>query len=290
MNLPKIDRRSALAALGGGLLASSAWRTFAADPNRLFKIGACDWSIRNRGNLAAMEMARKIGLDGVEVSFGKPGDEFDLRKAENRKKYQAEAKKHGVEICSLAMGVLNQLPYATSPEAEQWVLDCIEVMPKLNQKVVLLAFFSNGDLKGKKDMQDAAINRLKNAAPKAEQAGVILGVESYLNADEHMRILDAVDSPAVQVYYDVANMNKAGYDIYKEIRQLGKDRICQIHCKENGYLLGEGLIDFPKVKEAIDEIGWQGWLIIEGAVPQGGEMFDSYVQNQKFLRGLFPTG
>ncbi len=290
MTLPRINRRSALAAIGGSFFASSALRTFAADPKRTFKIGACDWSIRSRGDVAAMKMAQDIGLDGVEVSFGKPGDTYDLRKAENRTKYQAEAKKHGVEICSLAMGILNQVPYATSPDAEQWVLDCIDVMPKLNQKVVLLAFFSNGDLKGKPDMQEAAIARLKKAASKAEEAGVVLGVESYLNADEHMRILDAVDSPAVKVYYDVANMNKMGYDIYKEIRQLGRDRICQIHCKENGYLLGKGLIDFQKVKEAVDDIGWQGWLIVEGAVPKGGEMFDSYVKNQKLLRSIFPTG
>ena len=290
MNTPRINRRSALAALGGSLFASSAWQVFAADPKRTFKIGACDWSIQNRGDVAAMKMAREIGLDGVEVSFGRPGDPYDLRQAENREKYLAEANRHGVEICSLAMGILNQVPYATSPEAEQWVLDCIDVMPKLKQKVVLLAFFSEGDLKDKKDMQDAAIERLKKAAPKAEAAGVVLGIESYLNADDHRRILDAVGSPAVKVYYDVANMDKMGYDIYKEIRQLGRDRICQIHCKENGFLLGQGKIDFRKVKEAVDEIGWQGWLVIEGAVPPGGKMLESYVKNQEFLRGLFPTG
>ena len=289
MKSPRINRRSALAAMGGSLLASSAWQVLAADPQRTFKIGACDWSIRSRGDVAAMKMAQDIGLDGVEVSFGSPGDEYDLRLPRNREKYQAEATKHGVEICSLAMGILNQIPYATSPEAEQWVLDCIDVMPKLNQKVVLLAFFSNGDLKDKKDMQDAAIARLKKAAPMAEKAGVTLGIESYLNADDHKRILDEVGSPSVKVYYDVANMTKMGYDIYQEIRQLGRDRICQIHCKENGFLLGQGKIDFPRVKEAIDEIGWQGWLVIEGAVPQGGQMFDSYVKNQKYLRGLFPT-
>jgi sugar phosphate isomerase/epimerase len=290
MNTPRINRRSALASIGGGLIGSSAWRALAADPKRIFKIGACDWSIHGRGDVAAMKMAKEIGLDGVEVSFGRPSDKYDFRKAENREQYQAEAKKHDVVISSLAMGVLNRVPYATSSEAEQWVLDCIEVMPKLDQKVVLLAFFADGDLKGKKEMQDAVIQRLKKAAPKAEAAGVVLGIESYLNANEHLRILDAVDSPAVKVYYDVANMNEMGYDIYQEIQQLGRDRICQIHCKENGYLLGQGEIDFLKVKEALDVIGWQGWLIIEGAVPQGGQMFDSYVKNQKLLRSVFPTG
>ena len=164
MSTLRINRRSALAAMGGSLAASSAWRILAADPKRLFKSGACDWSIRNRGDVAAMKMAKDIGLDGVEVSFGRPGDKYDLRLEENRRLYLAEAEKQKVEICSLAMGILNEIPYATSPEAEQWVLDCIEVMPKLDQKVVLIAFFSNGDLKDKPDMSGSDPSASKGRA------------------------------------------------------------------------------------------------------------------------------
>jgi sugar phosphate isomerase/epimerase len=289
MQGPRIHRRAAVAAIGGGLIASSALRTFAADPSRQFKIGACDWSIQRQGDIAAIKMTKQIGLDGVEVSFGRPGDKYDLRVARNRELYQAAAKEHGIAICSLAMGILNEVPFATSPDADSWVWDCIDVMPKLGVKVVLLAFFSKGDLKGKPELQDAVIARLEKLAPRAEAAGVVLGIESYLNADEHLRILEAVKSPAVMVYYDVANMHHMGYDVYTEIRRLGRDRICQIHCKENGYLLGQGKIDFQQVKAAIDQTGWQGWLVIEGAVPEGSAMFDSYVKNQRTLRSIFPT-
>jgi L-ribulose-5-phosphate 3-epimerase len=289
MNPRQITRRRALAAIGGGILASPAFRAFAADGGRKFKIGACDWSIQKRGDPAALKTAKEIGLDGVEVSFGQPGEKFDLRLAENREKYLAEAKSHGVEIASLAIGILNQVPYASDAGAEQWVADCIGVMPKLNQKVVLLAFFGNGDIKDRPELRKEVSRRLKRVAPKAEAAGVILGIESYLNADEHLQILDAVGSPSVQVYFDVANMHEMGYDVCREIRQLGRDRICQIHCKENGFLLGEGKVDFAKVKQAVDEIGWQGWLIIEGAVPGGKPMFECYVKNQEFLRRMFCT-
>jgi sugar phosphate isomerase/epimerase len=105
----------------------------------------------------------------------------------------------------------------------------------------------------------------------------------------YLRILDGVGSPAVQVYYDVANMTARGYDIVGEVRQLGRERICEIHCKENGALLGQGKVDFSKVKGVLDEIGYRGWLIIEGAVPKGRSVRESYVQNQKYLRSLFST-
>lgn len=261
--------------------------TLLADEKRLFKIGACDWSIGRGGQLSAMELAGQIGLDGVQVDFGAPGAKYDLRKEDVRRQYLDAAKKHGVEIVSLGMGVLNSVPYSSDLRAEKWVEDCIQVMPKLGQKVALLAFFGRGDIKDRPDLQKEVIRRLKLVAPAAEKARVVLGLETWLSADEHLQILDAVGSPAVQVYYDVANMEHRGYDLYKEIRQLGRDRICEFHCKENGFLLGQGRVDFAKVKEAIDKIGWSGWLVIEGAVGKGKNVFDSCVHNQKYLRLVF---
>jgi sugar phosphate isomerase/epimerase len=268
----------------------STLRLFAEDKCRLFKIGACDWSIGKARQFEAMDVARRIGLDGVQVSFGEVGLETDLRRPEARATYANKANELGVEIASLAMGVLNQRPYWSDPDAEQWVADCINVMEKMKQRVVLLAFFGKGDIKGNPSAQKEVIRRLKKVAPAAEKAGVVLGLETWLNADEHLSILDAVGSPAVQVYYDVANMEKQGYDIYREIRQLGRERICEVHAKENGFLLGQGKVDFPKVKAALDDIGWSGWLIIESATIKSKSLVDCYTENQNYLRSIFPTG
>jgi sugar phosphate isomerase/epimerase len=286
MNMHCITRRQALT-IGTGLAISPALLCLANDEQRRFKIGACDWSIGRGGQLGALELAKQIGLDGVQVSFGQPGGEFDLRNEAVRRQYEQAAAEHGVEIASLAMGVLNSVPYASDKDAERWVEECVEVMPKLRQKIVLLAFFGDGDIKDKPELQEEVIRRLKRVAPQAEKAGVVLGLETWLSADEHLRILDAVGSPAVQVYYDTANMEKQGYDIYREIRQLGRERICEFHCKENGFLLGEGRVDFRRVKDAMDDIGYSGWLVIESAVGDGRSVQDSYVHNQKYLRSVF---
>ena len=48
-------------------------------------------------------------------------------------------------------------------------------------------------------------------------------------------------------------------------------------------------IDFGRVRETLDEIDYSGWLIIEGATEQGRSTFDCYVDNRKFLRGIFPA-
>lgn len=286
-----IDRRRFLAA-GTALttlgLTPNVRRLFAAPSKPGFKIGACDWSIGYRQNIEALEEAKRIGLEGVQVSFSEPGGDFDLRDDTVRSQYLATSKRLNVQIASLAMGIFNQKPFATDEHAEQWLTDCIHVMEKMGQKIVLLAFFGKGDIKGKPDLQREVIRRLKRLAPLAEQAGVILGVESTLDVDDHLRILDGVASPSVQVYYDVANMHYAGYDIFAEMKKLGRERICQIHAKERDHLLGQGPIDFRRVREVLDEIGYRDWLIIEGATVKGRSRFDCYVDNLKYLRGLFP--
>ena len=90
--------------------------------------------------------------------------------------------------------------------------------------------------------------RLKLFAPKAEKAGVILGIESWLSAEEHVAIIERVGSTSVQVYYDVANSEKMGYGIYREIRWLcSRILICEFHRKENDSLLGKGKVEFIKL-------------------------------------------
>jgi sugar phosphate isomerase/epimerase len=275
----------------GGLGAAAALRCFgpvlgAASAARGFKIGVCDWSVGKTSDIAAFEIAKSLGLDGVQVSLGSLRNDMHLRKPEVQETFRKAAKETGVEIASLAIGELNQVPYKSSPRAEQWVADSIGVCKALGVTVVLLAFFSRGDLRKDEKGIDTVVERLKRVAPKAEKAGVILGLESYLSARQHMDIIDRVGSPTVQVYYDVGNSNDMGYDIYEEIRFLGDKHICEFHAKDGKSLFGEGKVDFKEVRRAMDDIGYRGWIQIEGAQPLGMEK--SYRHNAEYLRSIFP--
>ena len=251
-----------------------------------FKIGACDWTLNKRTDPAAFEVAKRLGLDGVQVDMGDVKDGLPLRKPELQKKFLEISKKINVTISSLALGVLNEVPLKSDPRAEQWVRDSIDVSKALGTRVVLVAFFGNGDVRGDPKGIDAVVERLKRLAPPAEKAGVVLGFESWLSAEEHMAILERVGSPALQVYYDVGKSHKMGYDIYKEIRFLGK-HICEFHAKDYDDLYGKGTINFPEVRRAMDDIGYRGWIQIEGAkFPLGVE--ESVHYDAKYLRSVFP--
>lgn len=284
----QLSRRRMLA-LAGGVLGTvvctfpSLAPLFAAPSGRSFKIGACDWSIGKMADPEALQVAKEIGLNGVQVSLGTADNGMHLRQAQVQERYKDKAAQTGVEIASLAIGELNSIPYKSDPRTIEWVHDSVDACKAMGTTVVLLAFFGNGDLRDDPEGQKEVIRRLREVAPRAEKAGVVLGIESWLSADDHLRIINAVGSPAVRVYYDVCNSNDRGYDIYKEIRQLGS-HICEVHAKENGALLGKGKVDFNKVREALDEIGYKGWVQIEGAVPDGAQMVPSYKLNAAFLR------
>lgn len=284
----KITRRDLLKSSIGlvGLSYFGAYDAFAFDSSNRFKIGACDWSINQLAEVKAIEVGKKIGLDGVQISLGTLDNNMHLRQKKIQQQYKDACEKFGMAIGGIAIGEMNNIPYKSDPRAEEWVSDSIDVAKAMNVNVVLLAFFSNGDLKNDPVGTKEAIRRLEKVAPKAEDQGIILGIESWLSAQEHMEILNAVDSPNVKVYYDVANSNKMGYNIYEEIRWLGKEHICEFHAKENGHLLGKGKIDFEEVRKAMDDIGYEGWIQIEGAVPENANMFDSYLLNNKYIRSV----
>jgi sugar phosphate isomerase/epimerase len=97
--------------------------------------------------------------------------------------------------------------------------------------------------------------------------------------------MDRVGSSAFKIYYDVGNSaNRVGVDPVQEIRLLGKERICQFHFKDQGYL-GEGKVNFPAVLEAIAAIGFAGYANLETNAPSGDADAD-LKRNLDYLRAL----
>lgn len=252
-----------------------------------FKIGACDWTLGKQADVRVFEVAKRVGIDGVQISLNTLEKQMYMQKPEMQQAYLKAAEKHGMEIPSIAIGELNNIPLKGSdPRAEQWIEDSIEVCEAMNVKRVLLAFFMAGDIKDDPGGTDIVVEKLKRLAPKAEKAGVALAIESLLSAEEHLDIIHRVGSPAIRVYYDVANSQSKGYDIFREIRMLA-GHIVEFHAKDLDALYGKGSMDFPAVRKAIDDIGYRGWLVMEGVkMPLGTEESNRY--DAEYLRKIFP--
>jgi len=274
-------------------------------------VGVCDWSIGGRGKVEALDTAKKILLDGVQISPSKPEDVLSYARPEIIKAYKAKMKATGLVVSGLGVTVGNQCPLATDGRAVKWLEQTIDATAELGATAILMAFFGKGDMrakagggkKGKKGKKpavsaepvaatasgmkqkefDGIVARLKQVASRAEDKGVTLGLENTLSAKQNIEIMDAVGSKAVQVYYDIANSTRGGYDVPAEIRLL-KGRINEFHFKENKGNFPDGSLKMDPIVAAIKETGYKGWLTLERSF---GEPVAYFSKNARWIRKAF---
>ena len=173
----------------------------------------------------------------------------------------------------------------SDPLASRWVRDSIRLTGALGTQVLLLPFFGKWAIEQRSEM-DYTAGALRSLAPEAEKAGVTLGLENTISAEDNARILDQVASKNVLVYYDVGNSTTRGFDPVKEIRWLGKDRICQIHLKDNPNYLGEGKIPFAPIVQAIRDIGFTGYSNLETDAKSPATLEADMRRNLEYIRSV----
>ncbi len=278
-----------LAASCGPFSSGASGLRRAESSRRGFKIGIVDWELGKKADPSALELAERLGFDGVQVDLG--GVEA-MRRPEAQRRYLELAKRFDVEIASLALGILNQVPYASDPRGQELVDAGLDICQAMGQKVILLAFFGKGDLRKPENSINALVEQLKEIAPKAERAGIELGVEAHISVEQYMDIIEGVGSPAVKVYFDMVHAHGKDRDVYQEITFLG-EHICEFHAKDYGNIMfGQGDLDFKEVRRAMDDIGYRGWIQVEqwneikGEKPLGME--ETNRRNLQYLRGIFP--
>lgn len=314
-----IDRRQFVRGASAAALVSAfpAPRASAQSARGEPPVGMCDWTMDELAELSAVPKAAHLGLDGIQVSVGMP-ERVTLRDPAVLQRYRELGAQHGIRYPSTAAGrVLNQLGLKSEPESAVYVIDALEGAAALGSTNVLLAFFGNGDLRAMDasgDPIDAStgpyreyaldeegvervVRALRQIAPRAERAGVLLGLENTLTARQNLDIIERIGSPAVRVYYDVGNSAANGYDVPGEIRMLGNDMITEIHLKESRTvsdhpdfgLLGApipGAIDFHAVADACRDIGYDKWYILETRGREGRFEEDTRA-NIAFVKRVF---
>lgn len=250
--------------------------------NTGLRFGAC---------VVGLEQGKEAGLDGVEVPVGGPAERLEIGRPEVRDRYKEQMRRTGLPISSLMMGLLNECPLATDPRGPAWLDQTIDAAHDLGAKVILVAFFGNGDLldragNAKQDDVSAVVDRLAAVAPRAKEAGVILGIENYLDARRNAEILDRIAHPSVKIYYDCYNVGATkGHDVPAEIRFL-KERIAQFHFKNGPDFLETGKLRFGPIAAAIRDIGYRGWIVLETSSPTKDAVADVR-RNAAYARKLF---
>jgi L-ribulose-5-phosphate 3-epimerase len=250
-------------------------------------IGVTDWNLKLGAKPEAVPLAARLGFDGVQISFGRRlvDGKLPLDDPELIARYLQLSGESRCPIDGTCVDRLHDNGLKSDPMAAKWVLDSIRLTQALKTSVLLLPFFGRWALETRGEM-DHVGDALRSLAPEAEKAGVILGLENTVSAEDNVRIMERARSKNVLVYYDVGNSTQAGFDVVKEIRWLGKNRICQFHLKDNPHYLGEGAIPFPAVVQAIRDIGFSGYSNLETDVHQDATVDSDMRRNLAFVRKL----
>ena len=116
---------------------------------------------------------------------------------------------------------------------------------RVGVQVILLPFFGKGALKTPAEM-DYVGDALKELGPQAQKAGMILGLEDTISGEgqrAHHGALEVAGRPHV---LRCRQLDRSGFNVVEEIRWLGKERICEMHLKDNPHYLGEGNDRLPR--------------------------------------------
>lgn len=265
-----IRRRSAaMLVLQCSLLLTPCFLNAQKSSKQRYCVAVVDLMMLKRQKLGALPLASEIGADGVEVDLGGLGSRptFDNKLLIDsvRRQFLDKAQELNLQIPSLAMTGYYAQSFCERKEFLQSLQDCITTMKLMNVKVAFLPLGIQCDLVKRPEMSDSVISRLKTAGHLAQEAGVVIGIETALDARAERQLLEDVGSPAIKSYFNFSNALKNGRDVNKELKVLGRKNIVQIHCTDDDgvWLQNNTRLDMHRVKKTLDKMKWSGWLVIE---------------------------
>ncbi len=217
--------------------------------------------------LQFFERLKALGYHGVES--GHPNDAAAYR--------EATAKTGGM-IHGLVNGGhwgtrLSDPNPATREKARQNLENAVKRSAALGGSSVLLV---PGKVTGPNETHDhvwhRSIEQVKKVLPTAAKLGVRILIETVWNGfcydpEKFRDYIDAYDHPWVGAYYDIGNMQKFAPS-HEWIRILGH-RTVKLDVKDwgkkNGFCrLGEGDVNWDKVREELVKLNFTGWATREG--------------------------
>jgi sugar phosphate isomerase/epimerase len=249
------------------------------------QIGTMDTVLQLAGNPQAVPMAKDLGLAAVQVTLGrsKDGKTLPLEDQALQQRWVQASTSNKIPLDSTYLDQLHIDCLKSSSQAPVWVRKGIQITKALNANILMTVFFGKCQVLERKEL-DYVLDQFHEILPEAERTGVIIGFENTSSGEDNRYAVDKLASNSFKIWYDVGNSTYNGYDVPKEIRMLGRDRICQFHFKDKGYL-GEGQVNYPAILSAIGDIGFTGYANLETTSPSGNVEADTK-RNLAYLKRL----
>lgn len=240
-----------------------------------------------------LERAAELGFDCLEPDIGPDPEALPLWKEDDLRQLRQTMDSTGCTIDSVCIGGLWKISPASDDEAiRRQAVDLMkETAPaaaRIGATWILLPITPGGPDDDPETSVSRWIAAVREAAPVAQEAGVTFCLENVgrgcgRSAAELIRLVDAVDSPAVKIYYDMGNAVLFGFDPLAEIIELG-DRIAIVHVKDHADRLGHGDVPVAEVIRFLAGRGYDDHLIFE-TTPTGNPT-QAAAYNLGYVKGV----
>ncbi len=226
----------------------------------------------------------KLGFDQLEVN----GGTVAKMDRDARKRLADEAAEQGV-VLSYGIGLTaehdtSSLDESIRQQGVSFMKTMIETVAEMGGGMIGGTVHSSWPMtlpeghEDKRPFWDQSVRSMRELAPFAESRGVTLNVEVInrfeqflLNeASEAVRYVEEVDNPACRVLLDTFHMNIEEDSIGGAIRTAGQ-YLSALHIGEtNRKPPGMGRMPWGEIKTALDDIGFDGPIVMEPFVMTGG--------------------
>ena len=226
---------------------------------------------------SALEKAQEIGLAGMQLSS--LGNEINVEEISDNKAAEIcrMFKDHNLVISSVC-GDIGGFALEDETEARKHVESTKRIME--NTKLLGASIVQTHIGFIPEDFNDKKViimrKCLEDIGRYGEKIKVSLATETGPELALTMkRFLDTIKIPTIKVNYDPANLVMNGFDCIGGVYEL-KDYIIHTHAKDGRKMpdekgrkeqpLGRGEVNFPEYIKALDEIGFNGFYVIEREV------------------------
>ena len=217
-------------------------------------------------------IAKKIGLDMIEFILDYNDSEINpLMSTSGIKEIAKISKNTGISVNTICADYFMEAPLQSKDREISEM--SVAVMKRLLKNAaqlgvtdIVVPCVDHSSLK-KKDEINLFIDKLSQLIPYAEKEGINFSLETDLDPQSFVELLDCFDSDRVTVNYDIGNSAALGYDSIEELDAYGS-RITDIHIKDRilgggPVLLGTGDADFDKFFNKLAEFNYKGPFIMQ---------------------------
>lgn len=262
-----------------------------------YQVGVCDWMILKRQKLGEFDLARRLGCDGIEMDMGGLGQRemFDNKMRDDREAahFKHVADSLGIQIGAIAMSGFYAQDLTKRDNYMALVGDCLDTMNKMGgTRVAFLPLGGCGnDWSTDKAKRTIIVKRLHEIGEAARLRGKVIGIDTPLDAKGNLKLLKEIKSEGIGIFYKFQTIIENGWDIPKDLKQLGAKNICAIHASNTDkvWLRNDSMIDMPAIKKTLDQMGWKGWLFVERSrdVTKVNNVKMNYGANVRYLKEIF---